>query len=161
FMRIYAQARYDPSGSVSHIRCNLKDVTDQVRAEHELNRRTDKLIAANAQLRAVNRKLKETQCRLVQSEKLAALGTLAAGMAHETNNPLGYAMNNTMVVKCDVAELFQLIELLERRVSSAPPAEREQRCASIPSLAETIDLPYVRESLPRLIDSTYKGLLRV
>jgi hypothetical protein len=51
FMRIYAQARYEPSGSVNHIRCNLKDVTDRVRAEQELSRRTEKLIAANQQLR--------------------------------------------------------------------------------------------------------------
>lgn len=80
YMRIYAQGRDDSAASINHIRCNLKDVTDSVRTEQELSHRTEKLAVANEQLRAANRKLEETQHRLVQSDKLAALGILAAGM---------------------------------------------------------------------------------
>src|SRR5262245_47478021 len=161
FMRIYAQARYNPSGSVNHIRCNLKDVTDQVRAEQELSRRTEKLIAANVQLRRVNRKLKEAQCRLVQSEKLATLGTLAAGMAHEINNPLAFAINNTMVLGRDVDELFHLVEQLQHQVSSDIPCSLAEPSPTHSHLADKTNLAYLRENLPRLIDSTYKGLVRV
>jgi PAS domain S-box-containing protein len=161
FMRIYAQARYDPSGTVNHIRCNLKDVTDRVRAEQELSRRTEKLIAANEQLRQMNLKLKEAQCRLVQSEKLAALGTLAAGMAHEINNPLSFAINNTMVLKRDVTELFELVGLLQQQASRNLPASAAEPTTTISHLADQMDLPYLRENLPRLIDSTCTGLVRV
>jgi signal transduction histidine kinase len=160
YMRIYAQARYDTDGRLNHIRCNLKNVTDQVRAEHELSRRTEKLIAANERLRLINRKLEETQTRLVQSEKLAALGTLAAGMAHEINNPLAYAINNTMVVQRDVAGVFRLIDLLQQAISS-DSARGEELNLEIAGLGEQLDLPYLRDGLPRLLDSTYKGLLRV
>ncbi len=81
YVRVYTQARYDPDGSLHHIRCYLKDVTERVQAEEELRRRTEQLTAANEQLRESNRKLKEAQGHLVHTEKLASLGTLAAGMA--------------------------------------------------------------------------------
>ena len=99
YFRISSQARYELDGRINHIRCNLRDVTDGVRAEHELRRRTDMLIAANEQLRTTNLELKKTQSQLIQSEKLASLGTLAAGMAHEINNPLAFVVNNLALLE--------------------------------------------------------------
>lgn len=160
YMRIYAQARYDTTAKINHIRCNLKDFTDSVRAEQELSHRTEKLILANERLRAINRKLEETRSRLVQSEKLAALGTLAAGMAHEINNPLAYAINNTAVLRRDLGGVFELVEQLQQALS-VEPAARAEHTSAINDLLHQIDLPYVRESLPRLVDSTRNGLLRV
>ena len=59
----------------------------------------EKLVQANHDLQAANRKLKETQTQLIQNEKMASLGQLVAGIAHEINNPLAFVMNNLFIVE--------------------------------------------------------------
>jgi PAS domain S-box-containing protein len=160
YMRISAQARYELDGRVNHIRCYLRDVTDRVRAEHELRRRTDKLLAANEQLRQINLELKKTQDQLIHTEKLASLGTLTAGMAHEINNPLAFALNNVAVLERDVSQLFRALSLYrqgELELSSARP----DLGAAIARVHDEIDLEYLERDLPQLLRATHRGLVRV
>jgi two-component system, NtrC family, sensor kinase len=160
YIRISSQARYELDGRVNHIRCNLKDVTQSVRAEHELRRRTEKLIAANEQLRQINLELKETQAQLIHSEKLAALGTLTAGMAHEINNPLAFAVNNLAILQRDVGEVFKVVAWYEH-ITSDLRASHPDLSASMARFRDESDLTYLEESLPRIVHSTYRGLIRV
>ncbi len=160
YIRISSQARYALDGRIKHIRCNFRDVTDRVQTEHELRRRTDLLIAANEQLRKTNQELKKTQSQLIQSEKLASLGTLAAGMAHEINNPLAFAVNNLVLLERDVVPLFRLLSLFQQG-SDDLNASRPDLFSAARDLMEEIDLPYLEVHLPRLILSTHKGLSRV
>ncbi|MGB0068944.1 MAG: ATP-binding protein, partial [Isosphaeraceae bacterium] len=69
-------------------------------------------------------------------------------------------INNTMVLNRDVTELFQLVGLLQQAAGDLPGSAAELT-TTISQLADKMDLPYLRENLPRLIDSTYKGLVRV
>ncbi len=62
--------------------------------EGEVGRRTQELTAANDELRRTLHELRETQGQLVQSKKLASLGELVAGVAHELNNPIGFLYAN-------------------------------------------------------------------
>jgi two-component system NtrC family sensor kinase len=68
------------------------------------------LMQANKDLQEANRKLKETQAQLIQNEKMASLGQLVAGIAHEINNPLAFVVNNLYVVESGVASLVPEIE---------------------------------------------------
>src|SRR5262249_49944633 len=62
----------------------------------------ERVIELERTLAEQNRALREAQAALVQSEKLASLGQLAAGVAHEINNPIAYVANNLAVLRRDV-----------------------------------------------------------
>jgi two-component system NtrC family sensor kinase len=117
------------------------------RAEEELRRRTDEMQVAI-------RKLQEAQAQLIQSEKMASLGQLVAGVAHEINNPLSYVTNNLAVLDRDVRHVADLMNAYRRHFGDAVPD-------SIREVEERIDLAYTLEGLDRLLRSTRQGLQRV
>jgi len=71
---------------------------------------TEKLVQVNYDLQEANRKLNETQAQLVQNEKMASLGQLVAGIAHEINNPLAFVVNNLFIVETGLKSLLPEIE---------------------------------------------------
>jgi signal transduction histidine kinase len=97
---------------------------------------------------------------LMQSEKLASIGLLSAGIAHEINNPLAYVANNLAVLQRDFKGLMPIIDAygqsLTTLAGTAPDLAKQ-----IATLAEELDLPYVRENLDRVLTRTREGVLRV
>jgi two-component system NtrC family sensor kinase len=65
----------------------------------------EKLVQVNQDLQEANRKIKETQAQLIQNEKMASLGQLVAGIAHEINNPLAFVLNNLFIVESGLDSL--------------------------------------------------------
>jgi two-component system NtrC family sensor kinase len=70
----------------------------------------EELLQANQDLQEANRKLKDTQAQLIQNEKMASLGQLVAGIAHEINNPLAFVLNNLFIVESGLDGLGPEIE---------------------------------------------------
>ncbi|MBW3596108.1 MAG: response regulator [Planctomycetes bacterium] len=123
-------------------------------------REGERIIRLEQTLAEQNRRLRETQAALVQSEKLASLGQLAAGMAHEINNPIAYVANNLAVLRRDVLEVMDLLERYREgrtKLADADPA----LAAKIAAAEEECDLPWLNENLPRLFKSSLEGLSRV
>lgn len=117
------------------------------KAEDELRRRKDELETAL-------RQLQEAQAHLVQSEKMASLGQLVAGVAHEINNPLSYVSNNIAVLDRDVRQVAAIMaEYRAHFGADIPAALREAE--------ERVDLPYALDNLDRLLSSSRQGLERV
>ena len=100
------------------------------------------------------------QARIVQAEKLASLGLMSAGVAHEINNPLAYVANNLAVLERDIRGLTALVAAYEAAQAILESA-RPDLAAQVAQLAEEIDLPYVKEHIEQIVSSTRQGVKRV
>ena len=94
-------------------------------------------------------KLDETTKRLMQAEKLASLGEMAAGVAHEINNPVGYVSSN-------LTTLQKYLTVYEE-VLDAPAADE----ASMAALKKKVNFAYIRSDVRNLVNETQEGVERV
>ena len=97
--------------------------------------------------------LKQAQLQTIQNEKMAALGNLVAGIAHEINNPVGFIAGNLEPARYYLEDLFRLIDLYQQKYPD-PDAEIEAEI-------EAIDLEFLRSDLPQLISSMREGTERI
>ena len=119
-----------------------------VSLEERVKERTSDLAAANIQLAREQEeltellgKVEEAQQQLLQSEKMAAIGQLAAGVAHEINNPVGFVNSNLGTLKTYVGQLLNVITAYETGVPE--------------------DIEFLRDDLPSLVAESQEGLGRV
>ncbi len=92
-------------------------VGDLGKAREELNKANSNLASTNDELHATVADLKAAQEQLVQAEKMASLGQLTAGIAHEINNPINFVTANIQPLKDDLADILQIIERYEKVIT--------------------------------------------
>lgn len=97
--------------------------------------------------------LKQTQLHMIQSEKMASLGQLVAGVAHEINNPVNFIVGNLNHIEEYSKKLVNLMELHHQHYLE-PVRE-------IDDFAEDIDLEFILKDLPKMVDSMKKGAERI
>jgi signal transduction histidine kinase len=116
------------------------------------------LLSRNTELNELNAKLSMAQEHLVQSEKLASIGQLAAGVAHEINNPIGYIFSNFGTLEKYLADLFQMLGAYEK---AEPSHGNEPTVLALATLRNKIDLGFLKEDIPTLMRESREGIVRV
>ncbi len=129
-----------------------EDIAARNQAQAELKRQYQ-------QLEALHRQLQEAQGQLLQSEKLASIGQLAAGVAHEINNPIGYVHSNLGSLENYIRDLFSIIEVYE--AAERKLAAETEACAEVAEIRRRLDLPYLKEDIPVLMNESREGITRV
>lgn len=107
----------------------------------------------------INNSLDKARTQLQQSEKMVAIGQLAAGMAHEINNPIGFVQSNLGTLEKYIHALLSLADQYESIEKDGKVAAECQ--ARINSLKKAIDFDYMRTDLADLLDESRKGIERV
>jgi signal transduction histidine kinase len=112
----------------------------------------------NAELARINDELQQTRTQLLQSEKMASIGQLAAGVAHEINNPIGYVSSNLGSLDGYLKQLFEVIETYGSAESAIGDSAARERIANAKA---AVDLEFLSEDVFALLQESREGISRV
>ncbi len=108
--------------------------------------------------------LQNTQSQLLQSEKMASIGQLAAGVAHEINNPVGFVKSNLGTMneyREDLVGLFEQYQLLETALKEQKDGPVREALQDIEKVKEEIDLDFILDDYQKVIAESIEGTARV
>ena len=110
------------------------------------------------EMHRLNAQLEEAQNHMMQSEKMASIGQLAAGVAHEINNPIGYVYSNLGTLEKYVQDTFGMLAQYEQAEAAiADPGVR----ATLKAARDKLDIAFLKEDLSALMIESKDGITRV
>ena len=142
----------DDSGAPRYYDGIISDISERKAQEQAM--------AANLDAqRSLNKRLEEAHNQLLQSEKMASIGQLAAGVAHELNNPIGFVHSNLGTLDNYLAELMGILDAFENaaRAGETPT----QILETVARLKQACDFDFIREDMGPLMHESRDGLMRV
>lgn len=139
-------------GSIDYFVVVVEDITERKAREQELATRLRELTEMNIQLKAA-------QSQLLQAEKMAAVGQLAAGVAHEINNPIGFVSSNLNSLKTYAAQLLAIADADMQACAALAPDHPVRKDMEIARKVNEID--FLRQDITDLLKESSEGLLRV
>jgi two-component system NtrC family sensor kinase len=124
--------------------------------ENKVKERTNELITTNKNLSVSIDHLMDTQKQLIDNEKMASLGQLTAGVAHEINNPINFVSSNIAPLRLDFNELFLLFNKYEEVLNNPTPAQLKE----LNDLKKEINFDFIKEEIPLLLNGIEDGANR-
>lgn len=125
--------------------------------EQKVHERTIELQETNEELVVTLNHLKETQAQLVDAEKMASLGQLTAGIAHEINNPINFVSANVQPLRLDIQDILSVIDQYTEAIASDDPKESAK---AIDAFMKEIDFEYIRNEVTELLTGIEDGAIR-
>lgn len=128
-----------------------REIQERKHAEAEVLRR-------NAELTELNNKLSHAHEQLVQSEKLVSIGLLAAGVAHEINNPIGFVFSNFNTLNAYLSDLFAALDAYQKAESCIAA---QDVLTEIRALKDRLELDFLKQDVVALMSESQEGIARV
>ncbi len=142
--------RFAAIGGKDHVLAVVKDISERRAYEAAAEEHLQKLVALNT-------RLEDAHLQLLQSEKMASIGQLAAGVAHEINNPVGYVFSNIGSLEKYLHDFMRMLEAYEKAEAGLPEAAR----AELQRVRAEVDLSFLRRDVLSLLAESREGLNRV
>lgn len=146
--------------SLKRLQANEKLIRDQnVVLEQKVKERTEALESSNTNLSTALQDLQDTQIQLVEAEKMASLGQLTAGIAHEINNPINFVKSNIKPLELDIKDLIEVIDAYEI-LHTTSEADMQGKLLQIDKLKKQIDVSFVKDEIKNLVKGIHDGAER-
>lgn len=158
FQNVEVIPLHNTGDHVEHVCICVYDVTKSACQQQQLTALTSELEAKHQEQKNLYRKLETAQVQLIQSEKMASIGQLSAGIAHEINNPVGFITSNIQTLKSYLDDITAVITELRQTVSAS---SNEALIADCEQVLTRHQVDYILEDTADLIDESLEGSSRV
>ncbi len=131
---------------------------------NEIIRQRNELASEKERIEQLLRDLKDTQAQLIQSEKMASLGQMVAGIAHEVNTPLGFVTNNLSIVERNVGILERALkeyQKMEMMLREGELSELEAQLENVRELVSRIEEMALADRTRKTLAESNLGLQRI
>ncbi|CAM3072277.1 ATP-binding protein [Vibrio ordalii] len=149
---------HSDDGVIEHVCICVYDVTIQASQQQELKRISHQLEQEHQAQKVLIKKLEDAQGQLRQSEKMASIGLLSAGIAHEINNPVGFITSNIQTLSDYFQTLAAVLEEIKKQVSQANDTALVTSCEA---LLKEKQIDFILEDTADLISESLEGSSRV
>jgi len=144
------EVQADESGRVEKMFGTAQDITERKMVE-------ELLLKEKEEQKVLIKKLEDAHNQLLQSEKMASIGQLAAGVAHEINNPIGYVNSNLGTLRTYIEQLLRVLDAFQQ-AGDVCDADARMR---IKALMEEVEMDYLKQDIIDLLRESGEGIQRV